>query len=760
MNNCKFEGEPVFFAHSAAGKPIHVWQRLEDHLVNVANIARRFSEEFGAGEWGYLAGLWHDLGKYRSDWQDFIRQQAKYHGPDHSSAGAIQAQKKAKNLEAMLLAFVIAGHHGGLSDREDLRKRLGEKRQILDLLPWGSIPKSMLSIDKNADLPSWLKNIPPNKKEQENWKRAFEFFIRFLYSALVDADFLDTEEFYDKMAEPDDPARALRQTISFAPISSYWDRLQNYLQKLEADAQASRVNQLRSRVRKVCTLQASSPMGAYTLTVPTGGGKTLSGLAFALTHALHHGLRRVIFALPYTTIIDQTASVFRHVFKELGENILLEHHCAIDPEHETIENRLAAENWDAPLIVTSQVQLFESLFSNRTSACRKLHNIAGSVLILDEVQTLPHGMLAPLLDALQELVKNYHVTLLLMTATQPSLHSRKLAGWKLFQGLDPKPKEIIPPDLESKLWEGLRRVNVMWPCKWDVPLSDDEEYFWQSLANIIIKYDQVLSIVHRKDDAQRLWRILNELDPEALHLSAAMCPAHRKQVLSSIQEKLATGKKCRLVSTQVIEAGVDIDFPIVFRALAGLESLAQSAGRCNREGRLPGLGRFFIFQAPSLPPQALRLPLDTTIAITKDGTCEVDLFSPTTYLAYFDSLYAARDLDIHQIQLMREELRFLKTAEYFQMIGESTKTIFIPWDNKARQLINELRYVGPSRDRLRRLQIYSVSVYPQQLYELTENGAVEEVQGFFVLGDFLPNPYYHPVTGLSTKIDTGMAFLA
>lgn len=265
----------------------------------------------------------------------------------------------------------------------------------------------MLSIDKTPDLPSWLINIPPDKKEHGNWKRAFEFFIRFVYSALVDADFLDTEEFYDKLAQPDDPARALRHLISLAPISSYWEQLQNHLHKLEADAQPNLVNQLRSQVRKICALQASSPQGAYTLTVPTGGGKTLSGLVFALNHALHHGLGRVIFALPYTTIIDQTASVFRQVFKELGEHVLLEHQSAIVPEHETIQNRLAAENWDAPLVVTSQVQLFESLFSNRTSACRKLHNIARSVLILDEVQTLPHGMLAPILDALNELIQTH-----------------------------------------------------------------------------------------------------------------------------------------------------------------------------------------------------------------------------------------------------------------------------------------------------------------------------------------------------------------
>jgi len=749
-----------FFAHSATGKPLDAWQKLEDHLLNVANLAEKFAEEFGAGEWGYLAGLWHDLGKYRDDWQNFIHQQTEGHGPDHSSAGAIQAQKNMRNLEAMLLAFVIAGHHGGLSDRETLRKRLKEKAQILDLLPSGSIPKSLLSLDKTPDFPSWLRDIPLDKKGKGNLKRAFEFFIRFIYSALVDADFLDTEEFYDKLARPDDPVRALRHPISFAPISSYWEQLQNHLQKLEADAQPNLVNQLRSQVRKICALQASSPQGAYTLTVPTGGGKTLSGLVFALTHALHHSLRRVIFALPYTTIVDQTASVFRQVFKELGEHVLLEHQSAIVPEHETIQNRLAAENWDAPLIVTSQVQLFESLFSNGTSACRKLHNIARSVLILDEVQTLPHGMLAPILDALNELVKNYHVTVLLMTATQPSLQSRILAGWKPFQGLDPKPIEIIPPTLESELWEGLRRVDVMWPSKWKGPLQDDQGGFWPELAKILYKREQVLAIVHRKDDAQKLWRALNELDPEAFHLSAAMCPAHRRQVLSSIKEKLAAGEKCRLISTQVIEAGVDIDFPLVFRALAGLESLAQSAGRCNREGRLPDLGRFFIFYAPSLPPQSLRLPLDTTISMTNNGNSEIDLFSPTTYLTYFDSLYSSRDLDIHQIQPMREELKFLETAEHFQMIGESMKTIFIPWDDKARQLINELKNVGPSRYRLRRLQTYTVSVYPQQLNELVKNGAVEDVQGFLVLGDFLPNPYYHPITGLSTKIDPGMAFLA
>jgi len=759
MNTGSLREKADFFAHSAEGKPIHAWQRLENHLTNVASLAKHFAEEFSAGECGYIAGLWHDIGKYHNEWQDYIRQQTKGRGPDHSSAGAIQAQEKMNNLEAMILSFVIAGHHGGLSDREDLRKRLRKKKQIFDLLPGESIPKSITAINKIPGLPHWLKNIPSDKNDRENWKKEFEFFIRFLYSALVDADFLDTEEFYNKMAEHENQTIS-RQTISSLPMFSYRDRLQDYLQNLEADAQTRSVNQLRSRVRKACTQQATSPMGTFTLTVPTGGGKTLSGLAFALNHALHHNLRRVIFALPYTTIIDQTATVFRKVFEELGENILLEHHSAIDPEHETIQNRLASENWDAPLIITSQVQLFESLFANKPSACRKLHNIARSVLVLDEVQTLPHGMLAPILDVLQQLVRNYHVTVLLMTATQPSLHSRKLGGWKLFKGLEPKPREIIPSDLESELWEGLRRVNVLWPCKWQAPLSDDENNFWQNLANIITRFDKVLVVVHRKDDAQKLWKILNQLDPETLHLSAAMCPAHRRQVLSVIKKKLATGEKCRLVSTQVIEAGVDIDFPVVFRALAGLESLAQSAGRCNREGLIPNLGQFFIFQAPSPPPQTLRLPLDTTIAITKNGTYEIDLFSPSTYKSYFDCLYAARDIDINHIQAMRKELKFAETAAQFKMIGESTKTIFIPWEDKARQIINELRYAGPSRERMRKLQNYSISVYPQQLYELRENGAVEEVQGFLVLGDFIPNPFYHPVTGFNIKVDTGMSYLS
>ncbi len=756
----KREEEKEFYAHSAPGNPPQEWQRLDSHLLAVAQLAQRFAEEFDAGEWGYLAGLWHDLGKYSKDWQDFIRQETKAHGPDHSSAGAIQAQKRMKNINALPIVFPIAGHHGGLSDRDDLRKRIKEKVRILDLLPWQSIPEYVLSINKVPNLPSWLRDIPSDKEGQRNWKRALELFVRFLYSALVDADFLDTEKFYIEMTKSGDQAIVSRQTISFPSIQSYRDRIQSYLKNLQAKADDTYVNSLRSRVLRLCTLQSSSPMGTYTLTVPTGGGKTLTGLAFALNHALHHHLRRVIFALPYTTIIDQTCSLFREVFKDLGDNILLEHHSAIDPEHETVENRLACENWDSPLIVTSQVQLFESLFSNRPSACRKLHNIAKSVIILDEVQTLPHGMLAPILDALQQLVKNYHVTLLMMTATQPSLHSRELSGWKIFKGLEPKPKELIPPELESELWEGLRRVKVLWPRNWNSPLSDDEEFFWKKLASFIVKYDQVLAILHRKDDAQELWRALNEIDPGTFHLSAAMCPAHRRQVLSRVKEKLVMGKSCRLVSTQVIEAGVDIDFPVVFRALAGLESLAQSAGRCNREGRLAGLGKFIIFRAPTPPPQALRLPLDTTIAITNNCTKGVDLFSPVTYSAYFDSLYAARDLDIHQIQPLREELKFSKTADQFHMIGEMTKTIFIPWDNKARQLINELRFKGPSRNILRMLQNYSVSIYPQQVYELQENRAIEEVHGFLVLGDFLPNPFYHPIMGLCTSKDAGMAFLA
>jgi CRISPR-associated endonuclease/helicase Cas3 len=440
-------------------------------------------------------------------------------------------------------------------------------------------------------------------------------------------------------------------------------------------------------------------------------------LLFALSHASKWRLHRIVVALPFISILDQTARILREIFEpELGPNVLVEHHHAIEPVRDTTMNRLASENWDAPLIVTTQVQLFESLFSRRYSRCRKLHNLANSILILDEVQTLPASLLSPIVDMLQDLQTHYGTSLLLTTATQPSLHTRPLGPWH-FDGLDPRPVEIVPEPEIGELFAAYRRVQVRWP-ETNAPTS------WAELATRLSRHRQVLAIVHRRQDAAELWTALRDLaGDDTLHLSALMCPAHRRQVLSEIRTRLDSGEECRVVSTQVVEAGVDVDFPVVYRAMAGLEALAQSAGRCNREGRLP-MGQFEVFHPSTEPPGILRLHRDLALLMLGEDP-SLDLMAPATFRTYFDRLYSARSRDARGIQALREAFRFEETASRFRMIDSAAEPVFVPFERDGERAVAGLRYGGPSRDRFRALQPFGVAIYPQDLREIISSGAVE-----------------------------------
>ncbi len=535
--------------------------------------------------------------------------------------------------------------------------------------------------------------------------------IRFAFSALVDADFLDTERFMEE-----NQARSGNRK-DWPPLAEYLEPLEAHLKALSEVANAgASVNQARSNVLRWCLAAAAGNRGAYTLTVPTGGGKTLASLLFALRHAKHYGLDRIIVALPFLSILDQTASVFREIFEpHFGTRTLVEHQSTIRSERDTQRNRLATENWDAPLIVTTQVQLFESLFARRPSDCRKLHNLANSVIILDEVQSLPVGLLDPVLEGLQDLKENYGATLVLTTATQPALHSRRL-GQKLFYGLTPKPAEIVPEASINSLFDSLRRVDVHWPAN-TAPTS------WEDLAVQVCAIPHALVIVHRRADAAELWQFVSGGKPHALHLSALMCPAHRRAVLSNIRRRLATGEECHVVSTQLVEAGVDIDFPVVFRAMAGLESLAQSAGRCNREGKL-ARGSFFVYHAETEPVGSLKHHKQIAETMLASNP-SLDLTSTETFREYFDRLYAERSTDVKRIQVCRQMLKFEDTASLFRMIDDVTTTVFIPYDGGAERNIAEIRAAGPSRERFRTLQPYGVGIYPDAIAKLQNRGAVE-----------------------------------
>lgn len=749
----------IKYAHSGTGPPGDGWHELGDHLRSVGELAAGFAVAWSAASWGRVAGLWHDLGKAAVDWQEFLREAGseahvqgdeypesrrtgRKRGPDHSSAGAIHAGRALGSF-SLPIQFAIAGHHAGLVNKQDLASRLKNKQGRYDLASSEAAPEFA---DHRPAL-DWPQSIRTASNKADGQRR-LEAFIRMIFSALVDADFLDTERFY--LSKVDKPAEEDATRDAWPAFESYLPVLESFLHRLHGKSAPSRVNTQRQRALEWCVESATGPQGAYSLTLPTGGGKTLSSLAFALHHAQRHGLRRVIVALPFTSILDQTATVLSEVFGALGSRTFLEHHSAIDPKRDTALNRLATENWDAPLILTTQVQFFESLFANRTSRCRKLHNIAGSIVILDEVQSLPAPLLAPILHQLQELCRTYRVTLLLTTATQPALHSREL-GPRVFHGLDPKPTEIVPSLEMEQLFHSLRRVRVHWP-------TTSEPMSWATLAEELFDQAQVLAIVHRRADAFLLWSELKTLEPEAapLHLSALMCPAHRRQVLARARGDLAEGRSCRLVSTQVIEAGVDIDFPVVYRAMAGLESLAQSAGRCNREG-LRAIGEFRVFKPPTEPPVLLRLHRDIAeIMLQLDSG--LDITRPATFRDYYDRLYSHTSLDVHGVQALREELRFEDTAAKFRMIDDATETVFIPYGAQGRKAVGALRHAGPSRPRFRALQPFGVSVYPNDLRKLAAVGAIELLHdsAYVLVSDL----HYDDAAGLRVEMEDVPLLLA
>jgi CRISPR-associated endonuclease/helicase Cas3 len=750
----------VAHAPLESGRP---WHSLDDHCQSVAVRTAAFMKGVADDKWGTLAGLWHDLGKSTPEWQAFIRsagsfateahveeQKTPRRGPPHSATGGIHLIESMGPKIGPPMAFAIAGHHAGLPDKEALRSRLADPEEKARYTRAGRDFIGHRLGTENPTWPPWL--VSPASPDAG--RRSLEFFTRILFSALTDADFLDTEAYFAMAGDERAAATAQARSQRWPQLRSYKPTLDASLARKLADAPSTSVNRLRREVLNACREASSGGRGAFSLTVPTGGGKTLSGLTFALDHAIHHSLRRIVVALPFTSIIEQTSEVLREVFAGLGPDVVLEHHSALDPDRSTALGRVSAENWDAPLIVTTQVQLFESLFANRPGACRKLHNLIDSVLVLDEVQSLPAHLLEPILDVVDELVHHYGVTVLLMTATQPALHQRSV-GARQFHGLASPPCEIIPDELTSRLWDGLRRVDVHWPSARNVAASQEPDFFWPELAARLAEKPQVLAITHLKRDAQALWQAVARFDPTALHLSASMCPEHRSQVLASVKGRLKRGEPCRLVTTQVVEAGVDIDFPVVFRAMAGLESLAQSAGRCNREG-LQSKGDFFVYEAPTAPPRSLQL--HKVVAQTMlDGEPDLDIFQPATFRSYFDRLYAHKDLDLPGIQGMRAALRFEATAKEFQMIDQATTTIFVPFDDRARAAIKELRFAGPSRDRLRSLQRYGVAVYPHQFKSLQAEGAVEEIHsGLWAL---CSDVNYDNNLGLRTTADASVALI-
>lgn len=684
---------------------------LREHLAQVGRLAGQFAEVFGSHDVARVAGHLHDVGKFSAQFQTNIRKENGYEahiegdvsGPrDHSTAGALLA-KELQQLDGDVraaLMFIIAGHHAGLGDKEELRRRL-ENRELLEKAVRGGYARAEGEAEQ-AQRPAWL----PDPKSPD-FRLRTEMWVRMLFSCLCDADFLDTEAFYD--------SRTTELRGGWAPLDALVDRLTERVARLESQAPATEVNKVRRELRAAALSSAQLPPGFFTLTVPTGGGKTLNAMEFALHHARRHGLQRVIVAVPLTAILEQNAAVYRAA---LGDEAVLEHHSSVDiddPRRETPRTRVASENWDAPIVVTTTVQLFESLFGNRTSRCRKLHNVARSVIVLDEAQALPVQLLNTILDGLKILVRDYGVTVVFSTATQPAFARRP--GFD--QGLEGA-REIVPPAL--KAFERLRRVRVEWP-----PERPPVE--WPALAEELGGHDDVLAIVHTRRDARELTLLLDELSgqPSTMHLSALMCPKHRSSVLDQLKQFRKARQPVRVVSTQLIEAGVDVDFPIVYRAFGGLDSIAQAAGRCNREGLLAE-GVVRIFHAPSKPPPGLpQTALGVTRGLLREGALSID--EPASFHRFFERLYPVVDLDPRRLQEARARLDFRHVGKNFQMVEDDwSAPVVVPWSDSA-EVLAELRGAGASRRIYRRLQRLTVNVPRKARDRWLACGIAEEIEG-------------------------------
>ena len=718
----------MYYAHSLEhdSNP-QCWQKLEDHLQQVSARASNFAAIFDAQNFGSLAGLWHDLGKYQNEFQE--RLSGKNVAIEHSGIGAALSWSKDREL-GLPLAFVIAGHHTGLTNLVEsetglptplLTRLKNNAQQLATVSP--NIPESII----NPALPELPQFLTPTSNASQDTlqslRRSSEFWIRFLFSTLIDADRLDTEAF---LAQETSAIRG-----HFDSIARNRGRLDTFIdQKMAAlppQNSKSTVNRARAQILDQCRVQSKHKPGIFSLTVPTGGGKTLSAMSFALRHAENHNLRRIIVVIPYTSIIEQNAEVYREA---LGIENVVEHHSNIDPLDErqkqdieiTKRYALAAENWDAPIIVTTSVQFFESLFSNRPTRCRKLHNIARSVIILDEVQTLPPGFLNSILDALNELTTHYGCSVVLSTATPPALTTRQTLPLGL------KNVHPIIPDPQT-LSQTLSRVDYTWPDPGAPPIE------WDTLAQKIVGHPRVLAIVHRRQDAHVLAQIIRRNRPQetCFHLSALMCPAHRSEILTTIRHTLDQNIPCRVVSTQLVEAGVDLDFPVVYRALGGLDSMVQAAGRCNREGTQT-TGRVIIFQAPTQPPPGtLRKGQETTLSLLRISGA-LDPNEPELFEHYFRMLYFSESLDIHNIQTHRQKLNFGTVGRDFRLIEDGyTQPVIMPYGTSGARLAN-LGQEGPNRQNLRVLQPFIVNIYPQAFEQLFHVGALEEViEGLYTL---------------------------
>ena len=696
-------------------------QTVAEHLEGTARRSAAFAADFGGADYGRLVGLAHDIGKNSPAFQ----RRLKEGGPkvDHATAGAIECA----GIGAYISACCVIGHHGGLPD-------FGNPEVDMPGAPTfsGRLKKGMQGGIPPYEWSGSLPAVPPEPDFQDDGYR-LAMWTRMLYSCLVDADYLDTEEFM---------SGGMVQRGGCDALPVLWDRLKRHIEGFYPPKGA--LNRLRCRILEDCTEAGSGQKGIYTLTVPTGGGKTLASLAFALRHALRHNMRRIIYVIPYTSIIEQNALVFRNI---LGENNVLEHHSGaiFDSDEETrcekSRQRLASENWDAPVIVTTAVQFFESIHANRSSKCRKLHNIANSVIIFDEAQKLPMNALLPCVGAISSLVTDFGASAVLCTATQPVLND-------LIQSFAPqlRAKEICPDT--AQLYESFRRVSF----------RSIGERSNAALAEELRAQKQVLCIVNSRKAAQDIHALL--ACEGSFHLSTLMCPVHRQEVLQTVRQRLMDGLPCRVVSTSLIEAGVDVDFPAVYREMAGLDSILQAAGRCNRNGRRDAAQSIVsIFTGETPAPKLFRQNVRATREALEGERDPGNPESVRRYFMRYRSLIGDHLDRAEVVQRLRNGasgclLPFKAVAENFRMIDDDSMTVYIPYADGA-ALCQELLSGHASRELYRRAGRYSVSIYRGHYEALLSAGDVQPLDAESAV---LVNPaLYSAETGLSLVADSGKA---
>ncbi len=703
-------------------------QTVEEHLKGTAELAGKFAERFGKQDWGYCCGMLHDIGKYSTDFQKRIKGESIWK-VDHSTAGARVCKEKGGKYS--FLEYCVAGHHAGLADFGSEYDDSGDStimgRRLKKISDYSAY-------ETEIEIPEIVSD-PFDLSKTTNPDFSLSVFMRMIYSCLVDADFLNTEAFMNEGKGERNSGESMKILL---------EKLENHISGWLKNQDTDTVNGRRTEILRHCLEKGESSKGLFRLTVPTGGGKTVASLAFALRHAVQNQMDRVIYVIPYTSIIEQNAKVFRDI---LGSENVLENHSNVDyeVEHESSDEfralQLAAENWDKPVVVTTNVQFFESLFANKSSKCRKLHNIVNSVIIFDEAQMLPNDYLKPCIAMIEELMNHYGTSVVLCTATQPAL--------RLFFQSKVSATELCPQMEEQfeffkrTLFENIEVVT--------------EERLIQKLKE---EY-QALCIVNTKKRAQSLY---SELKGDGVyHLSTSMYPAHRKRVLKKIRERLRENKKCILISTSLVEAGVDLDFRSVYRELAGVDSMIQAAGRCNREGRRKAEeSKVFIFRFEEKENVlGQRQQIDVTKSLIADGR---ELSDIETITRYFEMLYHFKGDSLDKKNILDEftdkqkKYNFAKVGKEFKLIEQNTKTIFINKEEPAEEILRLLKERGFSRSGMRKASQYCITVYDQVFDKMYGAGMIrpvsEDIEDFYELVD---KSRYTEEMGLKLDIDNGMA---